>query len=285
MTFETPRPFLRWAGGKAALVPQILAHVPATWNHETDLYVEPFLGGAAVFFALQPKCALLNDSNFQLTCLYLDVQRNLTRFWEALVRVWALYNSQPEATYAAVRENYNAGIRLSSRRSDVWQAARLLFLNKTCFNGLYRVNASGEFNTPWGRNPNVRLPTLEHLQCCSSVLQGAMLLNGDFTDLDSKFDPKGAFIYCDPPYIPVSKTANFTAYTRDGFTYADQLRLALQAAYWRDAGACVVLSQAADESLIDQYRRLGFRADLVQARRSINSKGIGRGLVGEYIIY
>ncbi len=121
----------------------------------------------------------------------------------------------------------------------------------------------------------------------SAVLQGALLLEGDFTEVQPMDAPalKGALIYCNPPYVPVSKTSDFTKYTSDGFTYADQLRLAIQAAYWRDTGAHVIFSQAADESLIDQYRRLGFRTDLVQAKRNINSKGTGRGPVGEYLIY
>ncbi len=164
MAIEQPRPFLKWAGGKTTLVPQILERIPATWNRETDLYIEPFLGGGAVFFALQPKRALLNDSNFQLVALYRNVQGN-PKFWDTFVQVKAPYTGNPEATYAAVRENYNVGIRLAPMQSDQSQAARLLFLNKTCFNGLYRVNSSGEFNVPWGKNPNVGFPTLEHLQC------------------------------------------------------------------------------------------------------------------------
>ena len=254
MATEQPRPFIKWAGGKSKLVPQILERIPASWNRETDLYVELFLGGGAVFFALQPKNAVLNDANFQLICLYRNVQRNLNKFWDAFVRVQAPYNGNPEVTYAAVRENYNAGLRLCPGQSDVHQAARLLFLNKTCFNGLYRVNSSGEFNAPWGKNPNVGFPTLEHLQCCSGALQGATLLSHDFADPQiAKLDVKGALIYCDPPYVPVSDTADFTSYTADGFGYVCQLHLAVQAAYWRGEGAHVILSQAADESMLIRF--------------------------------
>jgi DNA adenine methylase len=279
---EQPRPFLKWVGGKTALVPQILAHIPATWNREKDLYVEPFLGGGAVFFALRPERALLNDANTRLWFCYMALHSFPLRVVESLTALIAQYRVDPEATYYEVRDLFNACEVLA--RGEHFAAA-LIFLNKAGFNGLYRENAAGLFNVPWGKNPNVGFPTLEHLQCCSAVLQGATLLASDFVDLNGKFDPEGAFIYCDPPYVPVSETSNFTAYTADGFTYADQLRLAIQAAYWRDAGAHVVLSQAADEGLIDQYRRLGFHAHLVQARRNINSKGAGRGPVGEYIIY
>lgn len=127
MPIEQAHPFLRWAGGKTTLVPQILERIPATWNRETDLYVEPFLGGGAVFFALQPKRALLNDINFQLVSLYHNVARN-PKFWDTFVQVKAPYTGNPEATYAAVRENYNVGIRLAPMQSDQSQAARLLKL-------------------------------------------------------------------------------------------------------------------------------------------------------------
>lgn len=284
MSIEQPRPFLKWAGGKTALVPQILERIPTTWNRETDLYVEPFLGGGAVFFALQPDRALLSDANSKLINLYWQVQN----VWEGVIKeldrlVWEYRGaSDPEVYYQGARELLNVGAGPEHVR-----AALLIFINKTCFNGLWRENSSGLFNVPWGKNPRVGFPSADHLRVCSSVLckRYVKVVGGTFEILDGKFDPRGALIYCDPPYVPVSKTANFTSYTRDGFTYADQLRLALQAAYWRNAGAHVILSQAADESLVDQYRRMGFKADLVQARRNINSKGGGRGPVGEYIIY
>jgi DNA adenine methylase len=282
MANEQARPFVKWAGGKSKLVPQILARIPATWNRETDLYLEPFLGGGAVFFALQPRHAVLNDANSDLIHAYCKLRDDALAVSRALHDLEMLYRARPGVVFAKIRDDFNADIATF----DEVRAAQLIFLNKTCFNGIYRVNSSGGFNVPWGKNPNVGFPTLEHLQCCSSVLQDAQLLAHDFADPEiAKLDVKGALIYCDPPYMPVSDTADFTSYTADGFGYVCQLHLAVQAAYWRSEGAHVILSQSADESLVDQYRRLGFRADLVQAARAINSKGDGRGPVGEYIIY
>lgn len=281
VAIEQARPFLKWAGGKSALAPQIIERIPTIWDRKTDLYVEPFVGAGAVFFALQPKRALLNDANVDLMNAWGAVQYLPDGLTDALERRCVDYRENPEQIYYAIRSgSYGASTALG-------EAANFIFLNKTCFNGLYRVNANGDFNVPWGKNPNVNFPTLEHLQCCSAVLQGAQLLAEDFAApaFLNAFDPKGALIYCDPPYVPVSKTANFTSYTADGFPYVAQLHLVVQAAYWRGCGAHVILSQAAEESLIEQYRRVGFRADLVRVNRSINSKGDKRAPVGEYIIY
>jgi DNA adenine methylase len=282
MAIEQARPFVKWAGGKSKLVPQILERIPASWSRETDLYVEPFFGGGAVFFALQPKRAVLNDANSDLIHVYCTLRDDALAVSRALHALEMRYRARPGIVFAEIRDDFNADIATF----DEMRAAQLIFLNKTCFNGLYRVSSSGEFNVPWGKNPNVGFPTFEHLQCCSAALQGAQLTAYDFADPEfAKLDMKGALIYCDPPYMPVSDTADFTSYTVDGFEYVCQLHLAVQAAYWRAEGAYVILSQAANESLVDQYRRLGFHADLVQAARAINSKGTGRGMVGEYIIY
>lgn len=280
-TIESARPFLKWAGSKRALAPQIIERIPPSWNRETDLYVEPFVGAGAVFFALQPKRALLNDANKELINTWRAVQAIPESVTDALERRFEDYRNQPEQIYYAIR----SGVYGATTALD--EAANFIFLNKTCFNGLYRVNSSGEFNVPWGKNPKAGFPTPEHLQCCSAALQGATLSALDFAAANflNAFDPKGALIYCDPPYVPTSKTAKFTAYTVDGFEYVFQLHLVVQAAYWRGCGAHVILSQAANESLIEQYRRVGFRCDLVHRKGTINSKGSERGSVGEYIIY
>ena len=165
------------------------------------------------------------------------------------------------------------------------QAADFIFLNKAGFNGLYRVNKAGQFNVSWGKKPKVTICDTENLRLCSAALRDADLRSADFaTALDAEC-MAGVLVYCDPPYVPVSKTANFTTYTAAGFTYTDQIRLLACAVEWKRAGAHVILSQAADESLIEQYRRCGFKCDQVQARRAVNSKGTGRGCVPEYIIW
>jgi len=274
-----PRPFLKWVGGKTQLLPELIARIPKAWNRETDLYVEPFLGGGALFWELQPKRAWLGDANEELYNAWLSL--NACYFDELLEWLGDLargYQENPEGVYQYQR-------RLALSREDVARrAARTIFLNKTCFNGLYRVNREGHFNTPWGKNPKACVLDRSNLRACSEFLRliELNLGRGDFAEFHSC---RGAFYYFDPPYIPVSKTSSFTAYTTAGFTYYDQLRLATHAYWLRNCGNHVMLSQAADELLVDQYRRLGFTCDLVPARRNVNSKGDKRGRVGEYIIY
>lgn len=271
------RPFIRWAGGKTYLLPEIKKRIPSAWNPETDLYVEPFLGAGALFWGLNSRRAYLNDYNAELITTYCQVRSNYIELEAMLCDCEVEYATAPELYYYQMRALKPA------RDQPALTAARFIFLNKTCFNGLYRVNRGGEFNVPWNGKARVSLFDPATLKECCSRLQTATLTVADFANMS--FDPKGALIYCDPPYIPISKTSNFTSYTADGFTYYDQLRLAVWAADMRDAGAHIALSQAAYEPLIDQYRHLGFTCDLVQVPRRVNSQGTGRGLVGEYLIY
>jgi DNA adenine methylase len=277
-----PRPFLKWAGGKTQLLPELLKRIPKTWNRETDFYVEPFVGAGALFWELQPAHAILNDANEELYIAWLALEAcYIKEFFTVLGALRGYYAARPEETYyewraLKVKPDY-IGMR----------AARTVFLNKAGFNGLYRVNADGGFNVPWGRNPKANIFDEENLAACAEFLRGADLVfhRGDFADALPAAPPPGTLVYCDPPYVPVSKTSNFTTYTAGGFPYVDQLRLVQYAVWLRDCGCHVMLSQAADEILIDQYRRCGFKCDLVSARRNVNSKAGKRGPVGEYIIH
>lgn len=277
------KPFLKWAGSKRQLLPELRKRIPTTWNPETDLYVEPFLGGGALFWELQPKTAVLMDSNQILIETYKRLRDDIGGVLGCLKVLEEEYLRDPKEKYVSIRANFNVGIEKSN--FGAIQAAAFILLNKTCFNGLYRVNADGAFNTPWGHRAKAGLPSEEVLRACAAALENTLLRAADFAELAPGMPLEGALIYADPPYAPTSKTSDFTAYTAGGFPYADQLRLALWADIWRSQGAYVILSQAADESLIDQYRRLGFKCDKVAARRNINSKGSKRGPVGEYIIY
>jgi DNA adenine methylase len=278
-----PRPFLKWAGGKTQLLPELLKRIPATWNPAEHFYCEPFLGAGALFWELAPSCAALNDLNEELYIAWLGVS-SASFFDDMLAELFDLreaYAIEPEGTYYRMRDAEPAASDIAAR------AARTIFLNKTCFNGLYRVNASGKFNVPWGQNPNAQFCDEENLAACSMFIRehgDVLLYRGDFGDILPCVTP-GSLVYCDPPYVPVGKTSNFDKYNAGGFSYADQLRLVVWAAHLRDKGAHVILSQAADENLIDQYRRVGFKCDLVAAKRNINSKGDARAAVGEYIIY
>jgi DNA adenine methylase len=273
-----PKPWCKWAGGKAALVPQLLEHIPQSWNPETDPYVEPFAGGGALFFALWPKNAILSDANEWLMRTYAAVRDNVEDVIAWLQGHAETYREEGEAYYYKVRTFpvEERGITIA--------AADFIFLNKSCFNGLYRVNKAGKFNVPWGKNPKATICDADNLRLCSAALRGVQLQSSDFDDKWYWEPGKHPLFYCDPPFAPVSKTSNFTSYAPGGFTYADQLRLLVCAVEWRRQGAHVILSQAADESLIEQYRRCGFTCTRVRARRAINSKGSKRGPVDEYII-
>jgi len=276
---SSTKPFLKWAGGKAKLVSQIRAHIPSTWNPKTDLYIEPFLGGGAMFFALQPKNAILNDANDRLIQTYTAIRDQVESVIGELAICERRHQQQGAVFYQAVRA------KLSETLPSATFAAYFIFLNKAGFNGLYRVNKANEFNVPWGKNPNVTLCDPEKLRLCSAALRGVSLVCGDFGAFAGVTGWAKPLIYCDPPYVPVSKTANFTAYTAGGFTYADQIRLLARAVEWRRQGAHVILSQAAAPTLLEQYTRCGFQYEIVQARRNINSKGASRGPVNEYIIF
>jgi DNA adenine methylase len=283
MTTTAPKPFVKFVGGKTQLVPQLLERFPLDWNAEMDLYIEPFVGGGALFFALQPKNAILNDVNADLMNVYANVRDDVEALSTELQEYEAKHRQRGEAFYYFMRDSYNA------RSPSIGWAATFIFLNKTCFNGLYRVNKAGQFNVPWGKNPKATICDAENLRLCSAALHDTLLLSEDALQFAWNEDRFGTMwrnpvIYCDPPFTPVSKTSNFTRYTPGGFTYADQIRLLARAVEWRHQGAHVILSQAADEVLIEQYRRCGFTCDRVQARRAINSKGSRRGPVGEYII-
>ena len=211
---NTPRPFLKWAGGKRALMSDIMARMP---DGEIDLYVEPFLGGGAVFLDLarqgRIKKAILNDRNPELVHTWRTVRDDPEGIIEAIGQ-WV----PDEETYYAVRALDGTTL------SDVERAARVLWLNRTCFNGLYRINRSGQFNVPYGKYKRPRLVDEENLRAVSHALQKVTLYDIDFEGVLAMAGP-GAVVYCDPPYWPLSDTAYFTAYDGNPFRTEDQERL------------------------------------------------------------
>lgn len=280
------RPFLKWLGGKASSVAEISSHFPPDWSLGKRTYIEPFLGGGAVFFTLQPFHAILCDINTRLIRTYKGLRDYPTEVISRLQAHEAQHKQCGGVYYNEVRSNLNnLG---DSYLNDFDFAADFIFLNKAGFNGLYRVNQKNEINVPWGKDKDRRICDEGNLRACSALLNSRSRLFADSAfdiALEHPDHIPGSIIYCDPPYVPVSKTANFTSYTPCGFTYQDQLHLLVKAIEWREHGAHVILSQAADESLIEQYVRCGFRAKILQSRRSINSKGSARGPVNEYLIY
>lgn len=260
-------PFLKWAGGKSRLLPYILKTFPRTYGR----YYEPFLGGGAAFLALRPARASLSDTNAEL------------------INCWEVVRDHPRPLMRLLDEHvyeedhyYKVRALRPETLDPVERAARLIYLNKTCYNGLYRVNSRGEFNVPMGRFPC--LPTLydpDNLSAISALLQAVELRRASFQDAVAPAR-EGDLIYFDPPYRPLSKTAAFTSYTEDRFTDADQGLLARLALRLRRRGCRVFVSN----SDTPEVRRLfgGFRMKTLMAARSINSKAERRGKITELLI-
>jgi DNA adenine methylase len=278
-TSPIARPFLKWAGGKTQLLDELKARVPSSWSPLRDLYVEPFLGAGALYLKLKPLHARLNDLNAELIVCWQALRDCPHEVCEMLGEMETQYRANPEDTYYSVRMMIPSSLEIPAR------AARFIMLNKAGFNGLYRVNKHGHCNVPWGQNKWVNLLDVPNLNACSDLLQSTdvELTSVDFADVSS-IGP-GALVYLDPPYAPVSKTSDFTAFTKEKFRATDQKRLASYALKLSKRGCHVIVSQSADPETVKLYSEHGFTCDLVSAKRKINSKASGRGDVGEYIIH
>lgn len=267
------RPFVKWAGGKDRLLNQLQPYFPQSFER----YIEPFLGGGAVFYFLRPARAILGDSNPELIEAYQVVRDQL----EALM---ALLDQH--APYVRDRAYYYR-LRATdpTRLSPVQRAARFIYLNRTCYNGLYRVNRRGQFNVPFGRYS--RPPTLydpENLRQVSALLQGADLRCTDFEETMAMAGP-GDFVYLDPPYDPLSATANFTGYTRESFGRTEQERLAAAVRAAAGRGALVLLNNSDTPFVRMLYgEESGFRVATVLGLRTINSNPMKRNGVTELVI-
>lgn len=270
-TQPTPvAPFLKWAGGKGGLLPQYEPFLPP--REEVRQYVEPFLGGGAVFFRTQYQPARLADVNQEV----IDVYRVVRDEVEPLIELLAKHLNEHDYFYQ-IRD-------LDPQQLDpVARAARFIYLNRTCYNGLYRVNSRGEFNVPFGRYKKPRLQDRDGLTAASQALAGVELRCADF-EASTADCRAGDFVYFDPPYDPLSPTSNFTRYARDGFDEAAQRRLAEVFAALADRGARVMLSNSDTPLIRSLYDPQRFEVHEIQARRAINSKPSGRGPVTELLI-
>lgn len=278
----TARPFLKWAGGKSQLLPELVKRSP----RRIDAYYEPFLGGAALFFALSsdperaPRRAVLNDLNGQLMTTYTAVRDQPEALIAALGRLHEEYTCGDEAArstlYYRIRDEH-------AREDAVAIAARVIFLNKTCFNGLFRVNRRGEFNVPFGRYRSPRILDREGLLAASEALRGVELRSADFATACADSGPDD-FVYFDPPFHPLSPTSNFTAYTEREFGRAEQIRLKHCIDQLSSRGVSVMLSNSPHPWIRGGYEFAGYDIHEVQARRAINSRGDGRGPIGELVV-
>lgn len=261
-----PKPFLKWVGGKRQLLPEILARAPQRFG----AFHEPFLGGGAVYFALQPSRAFLSDSNERLIRAYSGVRDECDTVIEKLGKL------PHERTFY---ERYRK--RRIDRNSDADVAAWMIYLNRTGYNGLYRVNSKNLFNVPFGCYVRPRICRPENLRACARALAGAELSVGDFAAVLERARP-GDFAYFDPPYVPLSATSSFRSYTRDGFDHAAQERLRDVARELKRRKVHVLLSNSSATLVRDLYR--GFDVREVSASRQVNSKASGRGKIVELLI-
>jgi DNA adenine methylase len=266
-TTIAPRPFLKWAGGKGQLIPQYCAYFPQKYS----TYYEPFLGGGAIFFHLLPKRALLIDINEELVNVYQCVRDQLDELI-GLLREHRDRHSQ----------EYYYWVRACAFGSRVERAARLIYLNKTCFNGLYRENSKGLFNVPMGRYKNPGIFDPELLRAAAMVLQVAEVRVGSFESILAQARTERDFVYFDPPYFPISTTSNFTSYNRYAFKQEDQIRLRDTFAELAHRGVKVMLSNSDCPFIRDLYQ--GFNLHPILAGRSINSKSDRRGKIQELLI-
>jgi len=261
------RPFVKWAGGKRQLLPELLRHVPESYGR----YFEPFVGGGALFFELRPNAALLTDVNERLVRTYVGVRDHVEQ-------VLALLESYPheEAFYYRLRD-----VDIDAK-SDAEVAAWFIYLNKVGFNGLYRVNRQNRFNVPFGRHKNPTICDEPTLRACSAALASATIERADFEAAVASAGP-GDLVYFDPPYVPVSVTSSFTSYTSSGFGRDAQIRLRDLALGLKQRGVRVLLSNSSAEFVRELYQP-GFTTTEVSATRLVNSKVTGRGAITELVI-
>lgn len=275
------KPFLKWAGGKRALMPHLLRLMPEDFEN----YFEPFVGGGALFFELanqgkfndgasvaENRRAELSDANERLIRSYRGVRDGI----EDVIYHLKQRAYTPEE-FARIR-----GLNVDAHFSDIGAAAWMIYLNKCCFNGLYRVNKSGNFNVPFGRYVDPVICDEPRLRACSAALQGVNILRQDF-EVTAQHAQAGDFVYFDPPYVP-TKATSFVAYEKGGFTMADQARLRDCALELKRRGVHVMLSNSAAPEVFELYRE-GFDVHVVQGRgNSINSSALGRFKVQEVVI-
>lgn len=265
-------PVLKWVGGKRQLLAELKKRMPK----RITPYYEPFVGGGALFFDRQPTKAFLNDSNDELINVYQQIRDNVETLIEELKK---MHNS-PEEYYRIRRMDRDGTLE---RKTPVERAARIIYLNKTCYNGLFRVNSHGEFNSPFGfyKNPNIVNEVVLRAVNAYLSTDEIQFTCGDYSRALEHIR-KGAFVYFDPPYDPVSNSASFTGYTQNGFGAEEQERLCEKCKDLHKKGVNFMLSNSDTPRIHSLYK--DFLVEKVQARRNVNSDVAGRGEVSEVIV-
>jgi len=264
---EVTKPFLKWAGGKGSLLHVLRQYVPQDFNS----YFEPFLGGAAMFFDLQPSMAVLSDANSELINCYKVVRDNP----KALLKELAGYQIEED-------EFYRIRSLDTAKLTPLRQAARMIYLNKTCFNGLYRVNRKGQFNTPFGHAKNPRLADDDNLMNVSERLKRVELDTASYDTILLQNAKIGDFVYLDPPYLPISAYSDFNRYTKGQFGEADHVNLANVFKELDKRGCHLLLSNSYHPKVHALYSE--FKIKTVSAPRFINCKGGSRGDIKELLV-
>lgn len=267
-------PFLKWVGGKRQIIPEILAHLPK--NISSLNYCEPFIGGGALFFHLEPKKAIINDYNDELINVYKVIKNNL----EELLNDLRKHDNNPEYFYQIRGIDRQP---LFEKLTDIQRASRVIYLNKTCYNGLYRVNSLGEFNSPFGRYVHPNIVNEPVLRAVSKYLNSSeiTILNGDYEKVLNAVTAE-TFVYLDPPYHPISESSNFTGYIQGGWTERHQIRLKKACDDLDNKGVKFLLSNSSATFIKELYSE--YTIHPINANRSINSDGEKRGQIEELLI-
>lgn len=290
----TLKPFVKWVGGKSQLVEQIEQMLPSDGEKTLTKYAEPMVGGGALFFSILSKYDFeklyISDINAELINAYQAVKNDVENLIAKLNEMQMLFLPMDENGrkyfYYTVRERFNS--TTLTEETAIEKAAQFIFLNKTCFNGLYRVNRKGQFNVPMGAYKNPTICDYENLRNIHEALQNVTIVCGDYK-LSKSFIDKDTFVYLDPPYRPISETSAFTAYSTDAFDDNEQIRLAKFIDEINNSGAKIVLSNSdpknvneEDNFFDDLYKN--YKINRVEASRAINSKGDKRGKINELLI-
>ncbi len=285
-------PFVKWAGGKTQLLPEIRKHYP----HRIKKYCEPFVGGGAVLFdvlqTFHPDEVLINDINPELINLYSQIQNNCTELIKTLSFFQTEYlltaKEERKKLYLSKRSKYNQLIINKNPENNLEKAALFIYLNKTCFNGLYRVNEKGLFNVPFNNAKNPLICDEENLKACSELLQNVQMKVGDYKECKNFIDSE-AFVYLDPPYRPLTESSSFTSYSENHFSDKEQIELGNFITEISNKGARVLASNSdpkntnkEDNFFDDLYSN--FEIERVSASRMINSNAKKRGAISELLI-
>lgn len=288
------KPFVKWVGGKSQLVEQIEKMLPTDGKKVLTKYAEPMVGGGALFFSVLSKYDFeelyISDINAELINAYQAVKNDVNNLIAKLNEMQMLFLPMDENGrkyfYYTVRERFNSTTLTEETATE--KAAQFIFLNKTCFNGLYRVNRKGQFNVPMGAYKNPTICDDENLRNIHEALQNVTIVCGDYS-LSKSFIDKDTFVYLDPPYRPISETSGFTAYNSDAFDDEEQIRLSKFIDEINLSGAKIVLSNSdpknvnEDDNFFDDLYK-NYKINRVAASRAINSKGDKRGKINELLI-